>query len=159
MFPALIAIGGPLKGTTIELAAAEVCIGREAGNQVCVPSAWVSRRHCALRREGDEVVVQDLESRNGTFVNGVPVTRQELKDGDLLTVGDCSFRFVSQDDKEQAQPGSAPVAMEDTDTILFAPLWLPAGDAAYAAAQGWRGADARAVRELSALLTMASKTA
>src|SRR5690242_11798824 len=84
MSPALIAIAGPLNGTTVELESPEVTIGREAGNLVCVQSAWVSRRHCALRREGGSVVVQDLESRNGTFVNGIPVTQQQLKDGDQI---------------------------------------------------------------------------
>jgi len=160
MSPALIAIAGPLNGTTIELTATEVCIGREAGTQVCVPSAWVSRRHCALRRQGDSVVIQDLDSRNGTFVNGIPITRQELKHGDLLTVGDCCFRFV-RGAEEPAVSVSAPVELDDTNTMLLAPLWLPAGDAPYPASKPAAavGADARALRDLSVLLTMAAKTA
>jgi transcriptional regulator with GAF, ATPase, and Fis domain len=159
MSPALIAIAGPLNGTTVELDAPEVCIGREAGNQVCVQSAWVSRRHCALRREGGSVVVQDLESRNGTFVNGIPVSRRELKHGDLLTVGDCSFRFVCQAEAPATQ--SAAVELEETNTALLAPLWLPSADAPYldAKAAPGAGADARTLRDLSALLTMAGKTA
>lgn len=157
MSPALIAIAGPLNGTTIELSGAEVCIGREAGNQVCVPSAWVSRRHCLLRREGGGILVQDLESRNGTFINGVPVARQELKHGDLLSVGDSTFRFICQDE-EQAQLQSAPVALEETGTFLFAPLWLAAGDTAFPASQA-ASPDGRTLRDLNALLTMASKTA
>src|SRR5690242_15184016 len=159
MSPALIAIAGPLNGTTVELESPEVTIGREAGNLVCVQSAWVSRRHCALRREGGSVVVQDLESRNGTFVNGIPVTQQQLKDGDLLTVGDCSFRFVCQAEPPAAQ--SAAVELEETTTVLLAPLWLPAAEIPYSEAKAALGSEtgARTLRDLSALLTMASKTA
>ena len=158
MSPALVAIAGPLNGTTIELTATEVCIGREFGSQVCVPSAWVSRRHCSLHQERDRVVVQDLDSRNGTFVNGIPVTRQELKHGDLLTVGDCSFRFVYAAEAPAASQ-SAPVELEETSTTLLAPLWLP-GDATYPASKAAvGGADARALRDLNALVTMAGKTA
>ncbi|HTM40685.1 MAG TPA: sigma 54-interacting transcriptional regulator [Terriglobales bacterium] len=159
MSPALIAIAGPLNGTTVELESPEVTIGREAGNLVCVQSAWVSRRHCALRREGGSVVVQDLESRNGTFVNGIPVTQQQLKDGDLLTVGDCSFRFVCQAEPPAAQ--SAAVELEETTTVLLAPLWLPAAETPYSEAKAALGSEtgARTLRDLSALLTMASKTA
>jgi len=159
MSPALIAIAGPLNGTTVELESPEVTIGREAGNLVCVQSAWVSRRHCALRREGGSVVVQDMESRNGTFVNGIPVTQQQLKDGDLLTVGDCSFRFVCQAEPPAAQ--SAAVELEETTTVLLAPLWLPAAETPYSEAKAALGSEtgARTLRDLSALLTMASKTA
>ena len=159
MFPVLIAIAGPLNGTTVELDAADVCIGREPGNKVCVQSAWVSRRHCMLRRENGGVVVQDLESRNGTFVNGIPVIRQELKHGDLLTVGDCSFRFACAAEEGAAQ--SAPVELEDTDTVLLSPLWMPPGEDPYPGAKAGSGAggEARLLRDLRALLTMASKTA
>src|SRR5512146_426033 len=157
MSPALIAIAGPLNGTTIELAATEVCIGREAGTQVCLPSAWVSRRHCALRRQGDSVVIQDLDSRNGTFVNGIPITRQELKHGDLLTVGDCSFRFVCQEETEAAAQ-SAQVQLEETNTAMLAPLWMAAGEAGHFDPRAGAGADARALRDLRALLTIAGKT-
>jgi transcriptional regulator with GAF, ATPase, and Fis domain len=152
MSPALVGIAGPLNGSTFALDASEVCIGREAGNQVSVSSAWISRRHCALRREGDHVVVYDLESRNGTFVNGIPVQRQELKHGDLLTVGDCSFRFVCQGEAEAAAQ-SAPVQLEETNTAMLAPLWMAAGEPRAGA-----GADARALRDLRALLTIAGKT-
>lgn len=154
MSPALVAIAGPLNGRTFALDAPEVCIGREAGTQVCVQSAWVSRRHCALRRENGGVVVHDLESRNGTFVNGIPVSRQELKHGDLLTVGDCSFRFVCQEETTAAQ--SAPVELEETSTVLLAPLWLPASEAG--GFEPKAGADVRALSDLRALLTIASKT-
>ena len=159
MSPALIAIAGPLNGTTVELDAAEVSIGRDAGNQVCVQSAWVSRHHCALRREGNNTVVQDLESRNGTFVNGIPVSRQELKHGDLLTVGDCSFRFVSQAEAPTTQ--SAAIELEETTTVLLAPFWLPPDEASYAQPKVPPAAvaNARTVRDLDALLTMAGKTA
>src|SRR5262249_43428223 len=52
-----------------------------------------SRRHCQFTRIGDQILVQDLKSRNGTFVNGQRASRPlPVQDGDELTLGPCSFR-------------------------------------------------------------------
>jgi transcriptional regulator with GAF, ATPase, and Fis domain len=158
MSPVLVAIAGPLNGTTVALDASEVCIGRDADNQVCVQSAWVSRRHCALRHEDGALMVHDLESRNGTFVNGVPVNCHKLKHGDLLTIGDCCFRFVCEGEAPVAAQ-SAPIQLEETDTVLFVPQWLLAADIPYPPEAGPAGAEARTLRDLNTLLTIASKTA
>ncbi len=53
----------------------------------------MSRLHCAFENRGDELVVTDLESANGTLVNGCRVTRQELSPGDVIGFGGSSFRF------------------------------------------------------------------
>ncbi|HLK34412.1 MAG TPA: sigma 54-interacting transcriptional regulator [Terriglobales bacterium] len=159
MSATLVAIAGPVNGTTFEIEGAEACIGRDAGNQVCVPSAWVSRRHCMLHVEGSTVLVEDLGSRNGTFVNGLPVNRQELRPGDVLTVGDCSFRFVTQTEVG-SEMQSAPVQLGESQTSFFAPHWLPPGDAQYLHGEAIAvGVDTRTLRDLTALLTIASKIA
>jgi predicted component of type VI protein secretion system len=66
-------------------------IGREDGCKLRVPVANVSRRHCELIEDDSELVVRDLGSSNGTFVNGARVKQTELSPGDLLAVGPVVF--------------------------------------------------------------------
>jgi Nif-specific regulatory protein len=96
MEPRLIAITGPLKGTTIPLADTETIIGRDPANQVAVNDPLVSRKHCAIRKIAEIVQVADLESLNGTLVNGVPTREKELKHGDRIKVGSSQFIFANQ---------------------------------------------------------------
>src|SRR6516225_5965393 len=98
MEPRLIAITGPLKGTTIPLVDPETIIGRDPTNPVAVNDPLVSRKHCALRKsegEGGAVQVADLESLNGTLVNGVPTREKTLDHGDRIKVGSSQFIFVT----------------------------------------------------------------
>ncbi len=62
-------------------------IGRSPGAQFIVDAAMVSRLHCRLSAGATELQVDDLDSTNGTFVNGTRVTRSTLKEGDRLGVG------------------------------------------------------------------------
>ena len=73
MQPRLVAITGPLKGAIIPIGDAEVIIGREPANAVAINDPLVSRRHCVIRHGEGRIRVADLESLNGTFVNGVPM--------------------------------------------------------------------------------------
>jgi pSer/pThr/pTyr-binding forkhead associated (FHA) protein len=62
-------------------------IGRSAGAEFIVDAGLVSRLHCQLTAGAAELGVVDLESTNGTFVNGQRITRATLKEGDRLGVG------------------------------------------------------------------------
>jgi ABC transport system ATP-binding/permease protein len=62
-------------------------MGRSPGAQFIMDAAMVSRLHCRLTAGAAELQVDDLESTNGTFVNGQRVTRASLKEGDTLGVG------------------------------------------------------------------------
>jgi pSer/pThr/pTyr-binding forkhead associated (FHA) protein len=62
-------------------------IGRSAGAEFTVEAAMVSRLHCQLTAGSTELEVRDLDSTNGTFVNGQRVTQASLKEGDRLGVG------------------------------------------------------------------------
>jgi len=63
-------------------------IGRQEGLAVCLPGTDVSRRHAALQRGGEgELTLVDLESRNGTNVNGAPIRVQRLELGDVIRIG------------------------------------------------------------------------
>src|SRR6266852_449911 len=90
----LEAVTGPLKGNSIPLSEAEISIGREPTNQVSLLDASVSRRHCLISWDSGEFKIQDLKSRNSTFVNGVPVTERVLASGDEIKIGNSLFVFV-----------------------------------------------------------------
>ena len=70
-------------------------IGRSSGAEYMVEAALVSRLHCRLSAGATELQVHDLDSTNGTFVNGKRVAEATLKDGDRLGVGRVEF-FVSR---------------------------------------------------------------
>ncbi|HEY6770687.1 MAG TPA: sigma 54-interacting transcriptional regulator [Candidatus Sulfotelmatobacter sp.] len=98
MHPRLLAITGPLKDSTIPLPEGEVTIGRDATNLVAITDPSVSRKHCLLRQEDGRFQVRDLESRNGTLVNGVTAKEHWLRHGDELSVGDSIFLFLLDDE-------------------------------------------------------------
>jgi pSer/pThr/pTyr-binding forkhead associated (FHA) protein len=66
-------------------------IGRSTGAEFIVDAALVSRLHCQLTATADSLKVKDLDSTNGTFVNGKRVQTAELRDGDTLSVGRCEL--------------------------------------------------------------------
>ena len=66
-------------------------IGRAPASDFRVDAALVSRLHCRLTAGAAELEVVDLESTNGTFVNGARVERAVLKSGDRLSVGKIEF--------------------------------------------------------------------
>ncbi len=66
-----------------------VTIGRSKECDVKLEDINVSRRHCQVRRaEGGVYILEDLKSKNGTYVNGAPIQHWNLSDGDLISVGD-----------------------------------------------------------------------
>lgn len=69
-------------------------VGRTARADFIVEAPLVSRLHCRLTARGDELVVEDLSSTNGTLVNGERIDRAVLKTGDVLTVGRVEFSVL-----------------------------------------------------------------
>ena len=106
MSPRLLVLAGPLKDSIIQLADGETTVGREPTNSIVVVDPSVSRHHCLLRREPDgRFRIKDMDSRNGTVVNGLPVKEQCLSQGDQIGIGDSSFLFQMHDqDQEQTNP-------------------------------------------------------
>jgi chromosome segregation ATPase len=68
-------------------------IGRTPDNDIQVDTTFISRHHAVLLSNPDQCVVEDLNSTNGVKINGRPVNRQALRDGDTLTVGKSEFRY------------------------------------------------------------------
>jgi len=104
--PRLLVIAGPSKDSTIPLPDAEAALGRDPTNAVAVADASVSRKHCLLRREEDgRFRVKDLDSRNGTLVNGLAVKEQWLHHGDEIATGDSVFLFLLEEEDLPAPVG------------------------------------------------------
>ncbi len=91
MSPSLIAIAGPLTGTTLPLGAPAVSIGRDDGNAIRLSDPAVSPRHCVLDRAGSGLTIRDLDTNNPTFVNGLSAGNGSLQDGDRLQIGTSVF--------------------------------------------------------------------
>jgi transcriptional regulator with GAF, ATPase, and Fis domain len=121
--PRLLVLSGPLKDSTIPLSEGEVTIGREASNAIAITDPSVSRKHCLLSGQDGRFLVRDLDSRNGTLVNGAGVEEQWLQHGDEIAAGDSSFLFLLQD--EEAAPAAGRVEFEEAqftaETVVLDP--------------------------------------
>lgn len=80
-------VEGPNEGLTHEFSEGEVVIGRAKG-QIILSDKKISGRHCAIRIEGDDVVIEDFQSTNGTFIGSKKVTgKANLKNLDEVMIG------------------------------------------------------------------------
>jgi pSer/pThr/pTyr-binding forkhead associated (FHA) protein len=75
----------------IDLVDLPVRIGRGPDADVQLGDRWVSREHCEIDASHDVLVVRDLGSKHGTFVNGRSVLEAELRPGDVLNIGLTRF--------------------------------------------------------------------
>jgi predicted component of type VI protein secretion system len=107
----LVVQSGPLEGKVFPIDPG-LTIGREAHNTIAMPdNRKCSRDHAKVWREGPErYAVADLGSTNGTLLNDEKVTRQTLKDGDVIAIGEISLRFELGADEEPKPKPAAPRA-------------------------------------------------
>jgi pSer/pThr/pTyr-binding forkhead associated (FHA) protein len=68
-------------------------IGRSPHCDIRITTHFVSREHARILRDRQQVLIEDLGSKNGVFVNAVRVERGALRHGDLVTIGETQFRF------------------------------------------------------------------
>ena len=123
--PSLIVITGPLLGRVVTLADT-MSIGRDASNQLAINDAALSRRHCQLDCGPHHTLLTDLDSRNGTMVNGVPIRTRALADGDQIRIGDSILLFAAGAPSSPAQ--SAAPAIEGSTVAAPLVIDTQAGD-------------------------------
>ncbi|MEP6925781.1 MAG: SpoIIE family protein phosphatase, partial [Pyrinomonadaceae bacterium] len=93
----LILKHGDREPERINLERLKTTIGRSTRSDICIPDPFASRVHVEVRKEGDNYVLQDLGSANGTRYNGQPVKEvMQLNSGDLIQIGETVFHFVEQ---------------------------------------------------------------
>jgi Nif-specific regulatory protein len=147
----LEALAGPLKGKTYLLTEDELSVGREPSNQISLLDSLVSRRHCVIQKNGLGFLIKDLESRNSTFVNDVPVKERLLADGDQIRVGKSILVFQGL---PQERPGDrASLSIECGPTPSGATMVLRKQDAIYLqpARRGVLDASEHTIRDLNVL--------
>ncbi len=86
------------QGRRYPLGEEDVSIGRERDNTIVIASESASRRHARIFVSGGSHVLVDLESTNGTLLNGKPVQEQTLRHGDVIRVGSMVLRYAVEND-------------------------------------------------------------
>jgi hypothetical protein len=108
----LVLLSAGMTGRTCELRSDKTTIGRNEDNTFQIAEPSVSSHHCEVTVKGDEVRVRDLNSTNGTYINGVPTTESVLKLGEILRLGQVQMRLESV-----APPASGKKQFDRTSVI------------------------------------------
>jgi pSer/pThr/pTyr-binding forkhead associated (FHA) protein len=96
-------------------------IGRMPDNRIALDSPGVSSHHACVFRSADGFVIEDLQSTNGTFVNGERITRCELAHGDVVVVGKQTLVFNQLADAATSQPQEAAATAHEGETVFLDP--------------------------------------
>src|SRR5262245_59619502 len=89
----LVLLSEGLTGRSYELKTEKTTVGRVSDNAFEIPEASVSSHHAEIHLRGNDVLIKDLNSTNGTFINGEKVTEAILKPGQLLRLGMVEMRL------------------------------------------------------------------
>jgi signal transduction histidine kinase len=103
-------------GTEYILTKDIVTVGRHPNNIISIALEAVSRHHARIERKDEEYTLFDMNSSNGTFVNGIKIKFQALKEGDFISFGDVAFCFSFKSKEERK-----PCEKEDTTTVSLIP--------------------------------------
>lgn len=86
----------------VQLTKDSTSVGRRPYNDIVIDNLAVSGEHAVLQMAGGEVYLEDLNSTNGTYVNGKATKRQLLRNGDTIEVGKYQIQFVSEAPEDDA---------------------------------------------------------
>lgn len=103
----LVVLSEGLTGKTYELKVEKTTIGRLEDNSFQIAEPSISSHHCEILLRGSDIVIKDLNSTNGTFVNGEKVSETALKHGQILRLGQVEMRLEVT---AAAPPGKIPLA-------------------------------------------------
>jgi transcriptional regulator with GAF, ATPase, and Fis domain len=144
--PRLMSISGFPKEFVRVVRDVPLILGRDPSNQLEVGDPAVSRKHCSVSQVSPDVFeLADLDSHNGTFVNGARVSRQTIQHGDRIRIGNSEFVFFTGPD-EQTGPLASRSDTAELRTMSLDRSGLPSGDS-------WVG---RMARDLTAFFKIAN---
>jgi len=117
----------------VQLTKDRTTLGRRPYNDIVIDNLAVSGEHAVLQMTGKEVLLEDLNSTNGTYINGKAVKKQQLQNGDSIEIGKYRIKFVGDEvvdnfDKTmvvKARPSAAP-PMAPAPAPAPAPVAMPA---------------------------------
>jgi hypothetical protein len=98
------------KGRVFRDLAIPVTIGREEGNALRLNDERVSRFHAKVQQEDEDIIITDLESTNGTRVNGAPVQIRRLRAGDQISLGRSMLLYGTLEEIAERRAGERPTA-------------------------------------------------
>ena len=110
----LIAEEGLAKGMVFPLES-RLTIGRGEENDIRLTHSTVSRQHTLVYLENGQPFVQDMKSRNGTYLNGERVEKAALSSGDIVWVGDVALRFLQENHRDLIDTGTETQELGDAD--------------------------------------------
>ncbi|MEN6621439.1 MAG: FHA domain-containing protein [Smithella sp.] len=97
-------------------------VGRKSDNDIIIDNQAVSGHHAQIKAQGDDLVIEDLNSLNGTFVNGQKVSKTELYNEDVVLIGVHTIHISSSKTREIDQKNYEPVRGRSMDeTMVIAP--------------------------------------
>jgi predicted component of type VI protein secretion system len=110
----LVILSEGLTGQAFDLAAERTTIGRVDDNMFAIPEASVSSHHCEVLLRNSGVVIHDLDSTNGTFINGHQITGEApIKPGQILRLGQIELRL-----EDASGQKSAPKKLPDQTMVI-----------------------------------------
>lgn len=98
----LVVINGDDLGKKYDLDGSGTVIGRASKVDIHIDEDAISRSHAVIEQRDNRMLIRDLESTNGTFVNNQSVDEEKLRDGDQIKIGRTIFKFLSGDNVETA---------------------------------------------------------
>ena len=120
--PRLVILSEGLTGKAHELKVEKTTIGRVDDNTFPIPEASVSSHHCEILLRGNDIVLRDLSSTNGTFINGQQLTGEAvIKSGQIIRLGQVEMRL------EQADPKIAAASKKLPDQTMVIPQGVKLG--------------------------------
>src|SRR5450432_152236 len=96
----VIVIFGGKEEKTYQLDRSRLVVGREPKCEIQIDNLGISREHCAFSQRGEAYLIQDLNSSNGTYVNGKKITEHFLNNEDEIIIG--KFKLVFHNDSQKA---------------------------------------------------------
>jgi hypothetical protein len=108
-------LSGPMAGQSYELKVDTTTVGRVEDNAFQIADPSVSSHHCEILLKGADVVIRDLNSTNGSFINGDKITESVLKPGQTLRLGQIELRI------DDGSPMPAPSASKPASASAPAP--------------------------------------
>jgi pSer/pThr/pTyr-binding forkhead associated (FHA) protein len=109
----------------IELTLETLTIGRKPDNTIVIEDPAISGHHARIVKVQAVFFLEDLKSTNGTTINGKPITRHQLRDADVITIG--QHRLVFQEDTATSSAAPTPFVDLDRTTVLRGTNRIPDG--------------------------------
>ena len=78
-------------------------LGRDSNCQINIENPFTSQRHARIKKKDSKYFIEDLRSKNGTFVNGTRIVEVELKERDRISIGDREYLFSIESETKESQ--------------------------------------------------------